>query len=661
MATGVEETIAFGITKAAITALAKPVAQATFAGLKSVAVGVTQVFENRLVDYVRQQAEKHSCLSTIVFGHQKSLHDLYVPLTVVPASELTQDRSSPGIQLDRFKREFLPQNPKVLITDTAGMGKSTLSKFLFLQCLKSGYAIPFYVELRHLSDKATVMELLYKQLNPTSAVEDEPKFSKRQIQRMLKKNSLIFFFDGYDEITPAHREVVTKDIKELVENYPQQTYVITSRPESGLLAFPAFKQYNIRPLKLEESFNLIRRYDEGGGRSEQLISRLQGRELKPVREFLKNPLLTSLLYRSFEYKQSVPLKKHVFYRQVFDSLFDWHDATKDGYNTREKKSGLDIDTFHRMLRVIGFYSVVKGQVEGDTDIVLSWIRKAKEVCNISKVAESHFLEDLIRAVPIFVKEGDFYRWAHKSLSEYFAAQYICTDGKAQQQKILQTFLTSRQTGRFVNVLDQIYDIDNNGFREHLTLPAAKAFAAHWEGTYKRMDPSIPDEDVRLRRAATFDRVVIFFKHRSFFNNFDDLKKNVETILKDKQVDTSLDSVRVFIGEEEEAILIADGPYCTVLSVLEDKNDPLVLNRKTQTTGSNKTGKLPTPRQPTLLRDDPMLVYNNSEHFQKVTMRIVSGAVVANHEKLLGFEAGYKDAMILSSFADELLSPLSKGT
>jgi len=605
-------------------------------------------------------------MSTIVFGHQKSLHELYVPLTVVPTQEMRVDGTAKsGILIDRFNNEFLPKQNRVLITDTAGMGKSTLSKFLFLQCLKSAYAIPFFIELRHLTATTNVMAILHRQLNPISVAEEEPKFSKPQIQRMLKNGNLVFFFDGYDEIPPEYREAVTKGIKELLENYPKNSYVITSRPESGLLAFPSFKQYAIRPLNKDESFNLIRRYDQGGGRAEQLISKLNGPDFQTVHEFLKNPLLTSLLYRCFEYKQSVPLKKHVFYRQVFDALFDWHDATKDGYNTREKKSGLDIDGFHRMLRVVGFVSVMTGKVEGDTDAVLGWIRKAKEVCKIN-IPESNFLEDLVRSVPVFVKDGDYYRWSHKSLAEYFAAQYICTEGKGQQQKILDTFLLSRQVGRFTNVLDQIYDIDNNAFREHLILPAAKAFADHWANSYKAMDPAITVEEVRLRKSCTFDMTTIFFKDFSF-NGHKDFRAGLSNAIKQvRGSDLQFEPIAIVMLNERSrknvrVIIDVPGPFNTVLSILEMKKDPLIMHKSklsaTSRSSWSKGLSVAVPDKPRVLTDDPHADYNQKNVFSKLTSLIAESAPIIDADNMLSFERSFNDSQILSTFTDDLLISL----
>jgi hypothetical protein len=509
MATGPLEFLAYEISKASISALVKPALTSAFKGLRSLSAAAIEKFGDRFSDYLTTQATRHSCLNTIVFGHQRSLSDLYLPLTIVPTKAIHAD-SKEEILIDRFQTKLLPSETRILITDTAGMGKSTISKFLFLQSIKSGYAIPIFVELRHLSNSNPILTHIQKQLNITPVSEDQPKFPQRLVERTLKKGGLIIFLDGYDEIPFKDRESVTKNIKEFIEKYPNNHYTITSRPESGLLAFPTFKQFSIRPLKKEESFALIRKYDQDGGHSEQLISKLTGRDFQAVQEFLKNPLLTSLLYRSFEYKQNVPIKKHIFYRQVFDALFDWHDSSKDGYNTREKKSGLDIDGFHRVLRIIGFVSVMKGQVEGDTDTILGWIRKARDVCSTSAFAESDFLDDLIRAVPIFVKDGDYYRWSHKSLAEYFAAQYICTEGKGQQAKILDSFISSGRTARFSNVLDQIYDVDVVAFRSYLIIPMAKAFTDFWNSSYLGLNPEISSNSIKLRKEASFDKNLFIF-------------------------------------------------------------------------------------------------------------------------------------------------------
>lgn len=661
MATGIEETLAFGITKAAIISLVKPLTSSALNGLKSLTSATVDLFTDRFSEYISQQTEKHGCLSTIVFGHQKKLEELYIPLTIVPHQYRDQDKDT--ILLNRFNPDFLPKIKRALITDTAGMGKSTISKFLFLQCIKSCFAVPIFIELRHLSNTLDILTYIQKQLNPSSLADDEPKISRKQLERLLRKSNIVCFFDGYDEIPLLQREAVTKDIKNLIERFPDITYVITSRPESGLLAFPSFKQYAIRPLKKDESFELIRKYDDKGGRSEQLITTLDRNEYRPVHQFLRNPLLTSLLYRSFEYKQSVPLKKHVFYRQVFDALFDWHDASKDGYNTREKKSGLDIDSFHRILRVIGFVSVLKGQVEGDTDTVLNWIRQAKEVCNFTSFPESNFLDDLVRAVPVFVKDGDSYRWSHKSLAEYFAAQYLCTEGKSQLSKVISTLIERRDISRFSNILDQIYDIDPLAFREFCILPLAKEFNNYFNNNYTKLDALITAEEIRLRRACTFDKTIIFIPAVNL-NNPADFKEALGKMSPpSKEIHPESESITILFingpaSKKSKIIINISGPYSSILDILESKKDPLIIQKSRIDWPATK-GRLSLPftNSPEILTDNSSSAFNQPIIFTKLTKIIAGSAPMVDAERMLSFERTFNDSKKVSNLADDLLTQL----
>jgi hypothetical protein len=68
-----------------------------------------------------------------------------------------------------------------------------------------------------------------------------------------------------------------------------------------------------------------------------LVDILKGNEYKAVYEYLTNPLLVSMLFAAFDFKQTIPLKKHLFYEQVYDAYFEKHDLTKgDSYKASER-------------------------------------------------------------------------------------------------------------------------------------------------------------------------------------------------------------------------------------------------------------------------------------------------------------------------------------
>jgi len=663
------ETIAITVAKSTLSAIVKPVIDKALSGIKTLPAALIDIFTDRFSSYLQYQLERQAYLNTLVFESQKRLEDLYIPLTVIPSLDGMEQREK-GIKLDSFKKEFMPSNNRVLITDTAGMGKSTLMKFLFLECIRTGCAVPIFIELRHLSQHKTILDLIEQHLNIGIDKLDNSYFTRQQIERVIKVGELVFFFDGYDEIPFKDREQVTLDLKSFISLFPNNMIAITSRPETGLAAFPSFKQYTIRPLEKDESFNLIRKYDKNGPRSQQLIERLVGREFKSVMEFLKNPLLTTLLYRCYEYKQNLPLKKPTFYRQVFDALFDWHDSSKDGYNTREKKSKLDIDSFHRVLRVMGIISVMKGEVEGDKDTVLDWIRSAKRLCEGITFSESDFLEDIIRAVPIFVKDGAYYRWSHKSLAEYFAAQYVCTDGKQMQEKLFTSMWESGELHRYYNMLDQVYDLDITAFRKYFIIPVAREFSTYWNNSYKGFLGYMSVEDVNLRKTACFGAKYIISEGLSF-DRFDRLQKSIQPLLKESSTDASSpepENVPFAVsiqplksrGGKDTPLMVLSVPkrYETILSILESKKDSLIQHKSRLESSAYKVGITKKAIKSIVeVTDNIDSELNNKRNFNAVTKLLYAShfCIAVDTNKMLAFEDSFKDEVNVSDFAQELLS------
>ena len=313
---------------------------------------------------------------------------------------------------------------------------------------------------------------------------------------LLSEGGFIIILDGYDEIPLNEREFITKDIQDFVIKASNNRFFITSRPEKALSSFGNFKEFRINNLSKKEAFELLRKYDHQGEVSSLLIKKLEEQELKNIEEFLINPLLVSLLFTAFEHKQVIPFKKHLFYRQVYDANFESHDLTKGESYTHDKHCKLEIDDFHRVLRHIGFNCFKYQRIEFNKDELLKLISESKAFCAGLKFKESDFLEDLISTVPLFTKDGNYIRWAHKSLQEYFSAQFIYLDSKEKQTIILNRIFNHPYLEKFINILDLYYDIDFKTFRNVIEYELLKEFQTHIKSyNFKEISP-----DAITRRA-----------------------------------------------------------------------------------------------------------------------------------------------------------------
>lgn len=464
---------------------------------------------SRFNEYLERTYKKNAILNTLVFhNRQQLLQNLYLPLTINGEVKFTNMKKSEYKSVsyivdDEFAEKFIKRFNKLLIIDSAGMGKSTIMKKLFLDIIDKKLGVPILIELRRLSKEKSILDEIFEQINP---IDNE--FNKDFITRLIRKGNFIFLFDGFDEISLSERKEVTTDIQNFIGKSEKNTFLITSRPESSLSSFGDFLKFHISSLKIKEAYELLRKYNNHGDLSERLIEKIKEKPFLSINEFLTNPFLVSLLYTAFEYKQKIPFKKHIFYRQVYDALFEAHDLSKGDSFIRQKHSNLDIDDFHQVLRYMGYFCLSKQKIEFTKDEILELISKANTFCQGLEFKESSFLKDIIKNVPIFTLDGIYYKWAHKSLQEYFAAQFIYLDSKDKKEKILKKLAGTSRIETYANLLDIYYGIDYKTFRTVLMKELLESYCNYYESSYHEIK-KIDEEKIEKRKQIMFWREILF--------------------------------------------------------------------------------------------------------------------------------------------------------
>lgn len=437
---------------------------------------IDHYFESKFQDYLNESFEKNAVLNTIAYKKRKVLlNDVYLPLNLI----CEQNREE--IKIENFDNQLFEETNKILITDTAGMGKSTLAKKMLISCIEQNQGVPLLIELRRLSKGKGIIDEIIEQFNPINE-----KIDKQFILDLIKRGDFIFFLDGFDEISLSERAFVTTDIEKFVSKARANKFILTSRPEDALSSFGEFKKFKIKALNSNEAFDLLKKYDNHGEVSKLLISKLEEKEVfQNIEEYLTTPLLVSLLYTAFEHKQKIPFKKHVFYRQVYDALFETHDLSKGNSFERDKYCKLGSDDFHRVLRIFGYLCLKSGnKIEFTRDELTTTIQKSIDYCGDLDIKPSDFIKDLLSTVPIFNKDGIYFKWSHKSLQEYFTAQFIYLDSKEKQNDMLTHISFHPNNKSYFNVLDLYQSIDPVGFESIVTYKLLKDFLDFTKNTYK---------------------------------------------------------------------------------------------------------------------------------------------------------------------------------
>lgn len=390
--------------------------------------------------YFKRLHKKVSTIQTIVFPQQElDIEEIFEPLFLT-------DREYWGENKCIQMLDILDGSSYIIIDD-AGMGKSTFAKSLTLNAIREMDLVPIFIELRTLDEKS-LLDALKNELNSVYTIFDNDVFLK-----LLEMKKFLIVLDGFDEISLAQQPRIAQEISELSIK-SEIALILTSRPENQLPRIPHSKALKFIPLKIEQTISLIHRYD--------FIARLDiGEKLimeldKVPNRFLQTPLLIALLYRTYGFNNSIASKTSTFYDEIYNAMYKGHDLTKVGFS-REKKSSLDYEDFRKLLRTFCFVLITsKNESIKSVSEAIEYIQKANKLSKVALSSPSNFLDDLLSSVPLMYRDGQHYRFMHKTIMEFFTAEYLAYSDNALS--LLQQVYTSKSAKIFEKSFDYLEEL-----------------------------------------------------------------------------------------------------------------------------------------------------------------------------------------------------------
>lgn len=399
--------------------------------------------------------------------------DIYCPLSIKKLDRGSFYRNKPPFCV--FSASDLMENyDNVAIFGNAGSGKSTLVNFLYLNAIENKYKYPVMISLRYLNEESnSLTNVLQSQIFGKKNVSDEVFYM------LLKKGFFLFIFDGYDEITPQKQYTVSYAIKELMRQYPSNKYILTSRPLEQLYALDYFHNFTIEPLSNEERNVFIRKQfsEDNQQKAELIINKLSKESNIQYSQLLKTPLLVILCILNFQYNPDLPPKKSEFYSRIFDALFQEHDwQNKTGFE-RERKCKITKEDYIHTLNAFSWithfksiYYFSKNMIEDEFAQIL-----AKDVYFKKKLIDkSSLFYDFTISINIFIPDGFYYTFPHKSFQEYYAANFIVKKDEKTRLRIYKEFINKILRGDDALItqplLSMLYEMDYKLFLKEFIRP-----------------------------------------------------------------------------------------------------------------------------------------------------------------------------------------------
>ena len=415
--------------------------------------------------YLTNSYEKYSKIKTIIYGIEpKKLYDFFEIPFLKKGSDIIKPTTTKILtDLSKF----------LIIEGSGGIGKSTLMKHLFLSELKLKDYIPIFIELKDFNEEGhlDLEKLLLKKLN-----QFHNTFQEEYLDYALQSGCFLFLLDGYDELYSENQKEFFKKLNDFCDKYPENHYILSSRPysESEFIEFQRFTVLKAVSFTKEQAISLITKIEYPDEElKDKFIRDLESGLYDRHKSFASNPLLLNIMLSTYNDYAEIPQKLHLFYYQAFDTMLSKHDATKS--YRRKMLSDLSSDTFKECFAIFCFLTYQKAKTEFTfpeiDEIFKIFPPRIKNVLNIG-----NFIHDLENCLCVLYKEGNRYKFSHRSFQEYFVAYFlnIQTDSKMRDYSFLLI-----ESGKFSTSADSVFpmleDMSTQRFNNNILIPLLNKF------------------------------------------------------------------------------------------------------------------------------------------------------------------------------------------
>lgn len=373
-----------------------------------------------LKDYLEAKRVNLSKIKMAFFSSQVvELDEIYVPQFIRLGNKLCSQESF-------FK--LLLKNKKMVISATAGSGKSCLLKSMFINIIKDkSKLLPLFLELRKVNENN---DSIFKTLRADIAIYNE-KFTEENLNYLLDREGTIVFLDGFDEVNHDLKDKFTKEINTLADKYPNLIILVSSRPEYNLFSdWSIYDVAHIQPLILSQAIEVIRKLDYDEEVKDRFKLALETTLFSKHEGFSNNPLLLTIMLVTYEQFGDIPDRVYIFYDLAYQALFNKHDVSKQGF-LRKNLSNLDLYELRDVFALFSLITYSKQLFEVTENEINELLKKCLAHLKYDSDHKNLKLE-LLNNVPLLMRDGLNYCFTHRSFQEYFTAYHIVHHALNQQ-------------------------------------------------------------------------------------------------------------------------------------------------------------------------------------------------------------------------------------
>jgi predicted NACHT family NTPase len=430
---------------------------------------IANLFKTTFKKYVRNTAKLHSKTKTFFIRDEPTyLYDFYVPIGIETNNKRIEAASV--TEIDKLCN-------CAIIQGTAGCGKTTLMRHLFLDTFKSSSRVPIFVELRNLNNKKKSLSSLLRKTLRENGLSLEAKY----VTAALKAGRFAILLDGMDELSEDRRTDVSDEIQSMAKKWSKNLFIVSTRPDPNVSSWNDFTTFETLPLTIIQVVELVTKLPFDKTVKSKFISDLKAGLYEEHKSFLSNPLLVSIMLLTYGQSAEVPKKLSIFFGQAFDALFQRHDAFKGGFS-RQRRCSLDILEYSKVFEAFAIVTYDLNIIGMSRTVAMRSLSQAEKISGIT-IEKSRMLNDLLHDTCLMIEDGDMITFTHRSFQEYFSAKFICDAKDEQKRSLLGKY---KERIRSDNLIKLVFEMNRDAVERYVLLPALDDLA-HMVGLKKRLE------------------------------------------------------------------------------------------------------------------------------------------------------------------------------
>ncbi|RXS83894.1 NACHT domain-containing protein, partial [Streptomyces sp. TM32] len=422
-------------------------------------------FERGYLTYI---ARKHSRLTIygIDLAHSPDrwpLDAAYMSLeaTATPAREVTTGapwdaaggpRTGPAVPLPGPvpADQALAGRDRLLLRGVAGSGKSTLVQWLAVSCTKAPgetalphlYGrIPFVLPLRTLTREGAALpspgHFLAAVGCPVSGSQPEG-----WVDRVLASGRALLLVDGLDEIPERERELTRRWLRDLLDAFPDNLWMVTSRPSAvrdDWLAADGFGELTLSPMSRAEVAAFIGRWHDAARCDAEDPERLDAYEQsllaavhtkQDLARLATNPLMCGLICALHRDRRGyLPTGRKELYDAALGMLLSRRDRERD----MGAPTGIELsdEPQIQLLQRLAYWLIRNGRTELDRDRAERIVGEALPAVPAAAEqgdAAAVFRHLLLRSGLLRQPAPGSVDFVHRTFQDYLGAKAAVEDG-----------------------------------------------------------------------------------------------------------------------------------------------------------------------------------------------------------------------------------------